>query len=69
MKANARTQRKAMTGAERALWQHLRGRAFGGYKFRRQHVLGPYILDFYCPELHLAIEVDGSPHADESGES
>lgn len=46
------------------LWHHLRSRKLLGYKFRRQHSIGRYILDFYCPELRLAIEVDGGQHSD-----
>ena len=54
--------RRASTDAERALWRLLRPRQFEGYKFRRQHAVGSYILDFYCPESRLAVEVDGSQH-------
>ena len=54
--------RRASTDAERALWRLLRSRQLEGYKFRRQHAVGPYILDFYCPESRLAVEVDGSQH-------
>jgi very-short-patch-repair endonuclease len=43
-------------------WRLLRNRSFGGHKFRRQHPLGRYVLDFYCPTLKLAIELDGSGH-------
>ncbi len=51
-----------MTPPELRLWVVLRGKALGGYRFRRQHPMGPYILDFYCPALKLAIEVDGEGH-------
>jgi very-short-patch-repair endonuclease len=51
-----------MTPAERILWRQLRGRRFASLKFRRQHVLGGYILDFYCPVRRLVIEVDGETH-------
>ena len=54
--------RRASTDAERALWRLLRSRQLEGYKFRRQHAVGPYILDFYCAESRLAVEVDGSQH-------
>ena len=54
--------RKNMTSAEAALWKALRSRGAGGYKFRRQHGIGPYVLDFYCPALRLCIELDGSSH-------
>ena len=52
-----------MTDAERALWQVLRGRQISGIKFRRQHPLGDYILDFVSLEIKLIIEVDGGQHA------
>ncbi len=51
------------TEAETHLWQFLRARRLDGYKFRRQHPLGNFILDFYCPEKKLAVELDGSQHA------
>jgi very-short-patch-repair endonuclease len=57
-----RTLRREETDAERALWLLLRSRRLGGAKFRRQHAAGPYILDFYCAQARLAIEVDGSQH-------
>ena len=47
---------------EAALWKHLQSRALHGKKFRRQHSIGPYIVDFYCPESRLVIELDGQPH-------
>jgi very-short-patch-repair endonuclease len=54
--------RRRSTQAELALWMNLRHRQLLGYKFRRQHGIGLYILDFYCPALRLAIEVDGASH-------
>ena len=57
----AKELRNQPTDAERILWMHLRTRP-GGYKFRRQHPSGNYILDFYCHALKLAIEADGSIH-------
>ncbi|MDI6688728.1 MAG: endonuclease domain-containing protein [Desulfobacterales bacterium] len=59
----AKKLRKNMTNAERLLWQHLRNRELGGYKFRRQRPVGPYIVDFVCLEKKLVIEVDGGQHA------
>jgi len=53
-----------MTDAERRLWAALRGRRLQGYKFRRQHPLGPFVLDFVCIEHRLVIEADGGQHAD-----
>jgi len=44
------------------MWTCLRGRRFACFKFRRQHSLGPYILDFYCAALHLGVELDGQTH-------
>ena len=57
-----RKLRKAMTDAEKKLWQQLRGKQFDGYKFRRQHPFGDFILDFVCMEAKLVIEVDGGQH-------
>jgi very-short-patch-repair endonuclease len=57
--------RKNPTDAERKLWAYLRLRQLGGYKFRRQHPIGPYIVDFICIQRKLIIEVDGGQH-DES---
>ena len=54
--------RSNMTEPEEKLWQILRGKQMG-VKFRRQHGIGHYIADFYCPELKLVIEVDGDSHS------
>ena len=62
---NARSLRKRMTDAELRLWQHLRGRQLFGYKFRRQHPVGPFVVDFACLEAGLVVEVDGGQHLDE----
>ena len=59
----ARRLRRTMTPPELRLWTVLRGKALGGLRFRRQHPVGPYILDFYCAAGKLAIEVDGAGHA------
>ena len=61
----ARELRKKSTEAEVVLWERLRNRYFARFKFRRQHVVGDYILDFYCSVARLAIELDGSGHAEE----
>ncbi|MBA3486686.1 MAG: endonuclease domain-containing protein [Lysobacter sp.] len=53
-----------MTDAERTLWRHLRNRELTGFKFRRQHPVGRYIVDFICLELGLVVELDGGQHAD-----
>ena len=60
----AREMRRQPTRAEARIWHWLRGRRWCGYKFRRQVPFGRYIVDFYCAELRLAIEVDGNQHAD-----
>jgi len=62
LRDRARDLRKALTVSERRLWNWLRKRTFCGYKFRRQFPIDRFILDFYCPELRLAIEVDGHQH-------
>ena len=59
-----REQRKSPTEAEFLLWEHLRNRNLGGYKFRRQHPIGGYVLDFYCVEAKIGIELDGAVHQD-----
>ena len=51
-----------MTEPEKRLWSRLRARQFESLKFRRQHGIGPYIVDFYCPRRSLVIEVDGDTH-------
>ncbi|WP_051132463.1 restriction endonuclease subunit S [Thermodesulfatator atlanticus] len=58
----ARKLRKNQTDAEAFMWRLLRNRQFLGLKFRRQHPIPPYIVDFYCHELKLAIEIDGGHH-------
>ncbi|MCX6082046.1 MAG: endonuclease domain-containing protein [Chloroflexi bacterium] len=62
MLARVRELRQKATDAEVLLWELLRNRQLADYKFRRQHPLGGYILDFYCHEAHLAVELDGSVH-------
>ena len=64
--ALAREQRKEMTETEQRAWKILRNRSTVGFKFRRQHPVGRYILDFCCPEGHLAVELDGSIHSQPS---
>lgn len=54
--------RNRMTSSERLLWEELRNKKLGGYKFRRQHPILKYILDFYCHKYKLVIELDGSIH-------
>ena len=59
----AQKLRREMTDAERLLWLHLRHKQLAGFRFRRQHSIGPYIADFACLEAKLIVEVDGSQHA------
>ncbi len=61
---NAKRLRREMTDAERRLWKHLRAGRLEGFKFRRQHPVPPYVLDFCCVEVGLAIELDGSQHSE-----
>ena len=60
--ARARRLRREMTPPEARLWRALRRRAADGLRFRRQHPIGPYVLDFYCDGAKLAVEVDGFAH-------
>ena len=62
--ARIRELRQNATHAEKLLWQLLRNRQLDGWKFLRQHPIGKYVLDFYCHEAKLAIELDGSQHAE-----
>jgi very-short-patch-repair endonuclease len=61
-KQRSRQLRRSMTDAERRLWEQLRERQMGGYKFRRQYPFGRYVLDFVCLQARLIIEVDGGQH-------
>jgi very-short-patch-repair endonuclease len=54
--------RQNPTAAESVLWKNLQNSQLDGKKFRRQHSIGPYIVDFYCPEFRVAVEVDGAKH-------
>src|SRR3954463_13277355 len=62
---SARLLRARETWAEDLLWESLRGRRLDGLKFRRQHPIGPFVVDFCCTERRLAIELDGGVHADQ----
>jgi ATP-dependent helicase HrpA/adenine-specific DNA-methyltransferase len=59
---NARRLRRNMTDAEKELWRALRAGRFAGFKFRRQHPVGKYNLDFFCPAAKLSVELDGFHH-------
>lgn len=61
-----RALRKNATIPERILWSKLHGRQFGGFKFRRQRPVGPYVCDFVCLSEKVVVELDGSQHVDRS---
>jgi very-short-patch-repair endonuclease len=58
----ARKLRREMTDTERILWSALRGRRLGGFRFRRQHPIGPYVVDVVCLEKRFIVEIDGAHH-------
>jgi very-short-patch-repair endonuclease len=62
LKARRKELRNNPTQAEKMLWSMLQRSNLGGCKFRRQHSVGAYILDFYCPAKRLAVELDGDSH-------
>jgi very-short-patch-repair endonuclease len=66
-RARARELRRNATGPERMLWSALHARQVGGLKFRRQHPIEPYIVDFYCAQAKLVIELDGESHEGRQG--
>ncbi len=68
LKDRARQLRKNMTRAEVVLWQHVKGKQLNGYDFDRQRPLDEFIVDFFCKELMLVIEIDGVTHDDEQGQ-
>ncbi len=59
----ARQLRRTMTAFERTLWAHLRDRRLAEFKFRRQHPIAGYVVDFFCAECGLGVEIDGDSHA------
>jgi very-short-patch-repair endonuclease len=67
LKDRRRELRRNQTDAERAFWAKVRNKQFLGMKFFRQYSFGPYILDFYCPEKKLAVELDGGQHNQPEG--
>ena len=66
VKSRRRQLRKNMPNAEVLLWTKIRAKQLLGHKFRRQYSVGDYIVDFYCPERLLVIEIDGDVHAQEN---
>jgi adenine-specific DNA-methyltransferase len=69
LKQFAREMRREPTDAERRLWFILRDRKLGGFKFRRQHPVGGYIIDFFCMEANVGVEADGGQHYDPEGKA
>src|SRR5437879_3697501 len=65
----ARQLRQSPTRSEAMLWDALRGRRLQGFKFRRQHPLGRFVVDFYCAEARLVVEIDGPPHNSEAAKA
>ena len=63
VRAFAKYLRKNATTAEEYLWSDLRRKQLGGFKFRRQHPIGPYVADFVCMKARLIVEVDGATHS------
>ncbi|CAN5594923.1 hypothetical protein BH23BAC4_BH23BAC4_01050 [soil metagenome] len=59
-----RALRDQQTPSERLFWQAVRNRRLGGFKFRRQHSIGPFVVDFCCIEARLVVELDGAVHTD-----
>jgi len=66
VRARARELRRNQTPMERRLWQHLRYRRLGGLRFRRQHPIGRFIVDFCCPAHRLVVELDGASHDEQA---
>ena len=66
IEAAARCLCRNMTPAEQKLWGALKGKKLGGLKFRAQHPVGPFILDFYCPARRLVVELDGGVHEEQA---
>ena len=62
LKKRRQELRRKQTEAEKVAWAQLRNKQFYGMKFFRQYSIGPYILDFYCPTMKLAVELDGGQH-------
>ena len=64
-KFKRRELRKNLTKAEEILWKHLKGKQISGFRFRRQYSIDKFVIDFYCPKVKLAIELDGSGHEED----
>ncbi|MBI5783280.1 MAG: endonuclease domain-containing protein [Gammaproteobacteria bacterium] len=68
VRARVRNLRRRQTDAELKLWRHLRARQINMAKFRRQHPIGQFVVDFCCPEHRLVVELDGGHHATQAQE-
>jgi len=68
LKERRQELRRIQTKEEKFLWKHLRNRQVNNLKFFRQYSIGPYIADFYCPEIRLVIELDGGQHAEKDAQ-
>ena len=67
LKESRKSLRNTLTPAEARLWSLLQNSRLDNRKFRRQHSVGPYVLDFFCPSERLCIELDGAGHYSDSG--
>ncbi|MDZ7968553.1 MAG: endonuclease domain-containing protein [Nostoc sp. DedSLP03] len=67
-KEKRRSLRNNMPSAEKIVWERLKNRQIDGCKFRRQYSIDVFVVDFYCPELKLAIEIDGDSHFQEGAQ-
>ena len=65
IRQRAKELRQPLTPPETRLWRILRDRRLGGFKFRRQHPIGRFIVDFYCMQVRLVVELDGPTHEDQ----
>jgi very-short-patch-repair endonuclease len=68
LKRRRRSLRRSLTPGEATLWKFIKNSKLSGRKFRRQHSVGPFILDFYCVEERLAVELDGEVHRNDQAE-
>jgi len=68
LKEFRRQLRNDRSPAEHVIWRYLKRRQFLGLKFRRQHSIGKYVVDFYCPAKHVVVEIDGDSHFSDDGQ-
>ena len=61
-RATAQLMRRAPAATEKLFWPYLRNRKLGGFKFKRQYLIGPYVVDYVCVEKKVVVELDGTPH-------